>query len=68
MSDTRIQFQEGYSFALDDFIATGTIHIEDLGDRLFIGVNTADELYHFEVVVTRNEYIRCVLIDKEEHK
>lgn len=68
MADTRIQFREGSTFALDDFAADGNVHIEDLGGRLFIGVEAADACYHFEVVPTRDEFgpsLCCRLMDRE---
>lgn len=68
MAGTRIQLQEGSTFALDDFSADGEIHIEDLGGRLFIGVDAAGTYYHFEVVPTRDEFgpsLCCRLMSEE---
>lgn len=69
MTDTRIQFRDGSTFALDDFAAEGVVHIEDLGGSLFIGVSARDAYYHFEVVPTHDKFGRsvcCQLIDREE--
>lgn len=66
MSD-RLDFREGSTSAVDDFVARN-VHIEDLGGKLFIGVEGDDAYYHFEVVPTRDTFgssLCCRLMDKE---